>query len=334
MWEQDHVERGVSALAARARPALWFSNLLVTDAGLRPIGRHDLVRGGRSPMRWWRTSPSAAPCCSMVSPSSCSAHRYLSTSSCTARGATSSCQRWARSSIPIADCPAPTARRQRRRRRPRAQIPLVAAGAEGMVGGLRRKLLPPGGRAAAAARDRLPEDVRRELDPSSHRALRPGCATPSVAKHTASILSKRSAYGRCTPSAEPRHGKGVEVQPFQDLALSTAAQRPPNREPFVVRRALADPGSVCLYLAFATRKCTQCPLSTPRSSRQCRPSRRLDRRCPSKRLSPCRTPGTCPDRPLFLLVVSLLLPDLARDVVPAHTQRATVPSAAGIWCRR
>ncbi|MBW3641324.1 MAG: glycosyltransferase [Actinobacteria bacterium] len=46
VWEQDHVERGVSALAARARPALWFSNLLVTDAGLRPIGRHDLVRPG------------------------------------------------------------------------------------------------------------------------------------------------------------------------------------------------------------------------------------------------------------------------------------------------
>ncbi len=48
VWEQDHVERGVSALAARARPALWFSNLLVTDAGLRPVGRHDLVRRGAS----------------------------------------------------------------------------------------------------------------------------------------------------------------------------------------------------------------------------------------------------------------------------------------------
>ncbi len=48
VWEPDHVERAVAALAARTGPALWCSNLLVTDAGLRPLGRHDLVRRGPS----------------------------------------------------------------------------------------------------------------------------------------------------------------------------------------------------------------------------------------------------------------------------------------------
>ncbi len=48
VWELDHLERGVAALARRSGPALWRSNLLVTDADLRPLGRHDLVRRGPS----------------------------------------------------------------------------------------------------------------------------------------------------------------------------------------------------------------------------------------------------------------------------------------------
>lgn len=48
VWRHDHIERGVAALAGRTGPGLWFSNLMVTDAALRGLGRHDLVRRGPS----------------------------------------------------------------------------------------------------------------------------------------------------------------------------------------------------------------------------------------------------------------------------------------------
>jgi glycosyltransferase involved in cell wall biosynthesis len=50
VWEPDHLERAIHALGSRdsRRPLLWCSDVLVCDADLQPLRRHDAVRRGPS----------------------------------------------------------------------------------------------------------------------------------------------------------------------------------------------------------------------------------------------------------------------------------------------
>ncbi len=244
VWEQDHVERGVSALAARARPALWFSNLLVTDAGPRPIGRHDLVRRGAS-FSNALVENVAFGCATLLNGLAVELLRAPLPQHVVMHDAW--CYLVVSALGEVVYDPSPTVQQRQhddnavgvgRERRYRWWRRVRKAWSADYVASYGRR--PPS--CGACTRTGCPRTCAASSTPSSHPALRPGCAAPSRAQRNASILPRRSVYGRSTPSAEPRHGTVAEVQPSPRRALadSPVAVPPRLRDGWCVSRCCAS----------------------------------------------------------------------------------------------